>query len=354
MTFPALLPYGWNDRWAALLADESETSGTPVLPGRVVRHDGVAITVALPDGIRQVVLSRKLDPHPAVGDWVAVDGDVPVTVLPRTSLLTRRSVRTRGPQQLAANVDAVLVVCGLDRPVARAASTALPPWPGTPAPCPPWCSPRPTSRTTPPGRRRGGRAPTPASTWSPRRSSPATALDACRALVAGRTVVLVGESGAGKSSLTNACWATTSWPSGEVAGRRRQGPPHDHHPRGAPPPRRRRPDRHAGPALRRACGPTREAVAATFADIDELAEGCRFNDCNHQGEPGCAVRGGPQDGTLAAERFAGWQELGREAESAELRAAPTCCGPGTASSRGSPRTPSGARAASPDGASRAG
>ena len=119
VTFPALLPYGWTDRWAALLADVADrsTSSHPLQPGRVIRHDGVAITVAMPDGVRQLTLSRKLDPHPAVGDWVAVDSDIPVAVLPRTSLLTRRSVRTEAPPHLAANVDVVLVVCGLDRPI---------------------------------------------------------------------------------------------------------------------------------------------------------------------------------------------------------------------------------------------
>jgi ribosome biogenesis GTPase len=63
-------------------------------------------------------------------------------------------------------------------------------------------------------------------------------------------------------------------------------------------------------------------VAATFADVDDLAAGCRFSDCRHDSEPGCAVRAALADGSLTPERFAKWQELEREVASAELRAAP--------------------------------
>jgi ribosome biogenesis GTPase len=53
-------------------------------------------------------------------------------------------------------------------------------------------------------------------------------------------------------------------------------------------------------------------VAATFADVEELAGRCRFNDCAHQGEPGCAVGAAIEDGTLALRRFESWQHLQRE------------------------------------------
>src|SRR5690606_30896023 len=109
-------PYGWNERWSAVFA-EAVPHGDGVVPGRVVRHDGVAVAVALPGGVRTLRLGRPLSPPPTVGDWLVVDGDAPVAVLPRTSLLARRSVRSDAPQPLAANVDVVLVVCGLDRPL---------------------------------------------------------------------------------------------------------------------------------------------------------------------------------------------------------------------------------------------
>jgi ribosome biogenesis GTPase len=63
-----------------------------------------------------------------------------------------------------------------------------------------------------------------------------------------------------------------------------------------------------------------DAVAMTFGDIDELAAGCRFRDCEHRTEPGCAVREAVARGELASERLESWHELRREAESAARRA----------------------------------
>jgi ribosome biogenesis GTPase len=61
-------------------------------------------------------------------------------------------------------------------------------------------------------------------------------------------------------------------------------------------------------------------VAETFPDIDELAGSCRFRDCAHDTEPGCAVQAAVTAGTLPAERLAAWRALDAEAASAELRA----------------------------------
>jgi ribosome biogenesis GTPase len=63
-----------------------------------------------------------------------------------------------------------------------------------------------------------------------------------------------------------------------------------------------------------------DAVDATFADVDELAAVCRFADCAHDTEPGCAVTAAVATGELPADRLARWRALRREAESAALRA----------------------------------
>jgi ribosome biogenesis GTPase len=63
-----------------------------------------------------------------------------------------------------------------------------------------------------------------------------------------------------------------------------------------------------------------DAVAETFPDIEELATRCRFRDCAHQQEPGCAVLAAVADGRLPAERLDAWRALDAEAASAELRA----------------------------------
>jgi ribosome biogenesis GTPase len=57
----------------------------------------------------------------------------------------------------------------------------------------------------------------------------------------------------------------------------------------------------------------------TFGDIEEIARRCRFSDCNHDQEPGCAIREALQDGTLAADRWQSYLKLQRELEAIEAR-----------------------------------
>jgi ribosome biogenesis GTPase len=65
-----------------------------------------------------------------------------------------------------------------------------------------------------------------------------------------------------------------------------------------------------------------DTVDEVFDDIGELAEQCRFGDCQHEAEPGCAVRAALRTGRLSADRFESWEVLRREAAAAELRADP--------------------------------
>ena len=55
-----------------------------------------------------------------------------------------------------------------------------------------------------------------------------------------------------------------------------------------------------------------EGVNEAFPDLDALAQACRFRDCAHAAEPGCAVRAAIADGTLAAERLEAWRRLQQE------------------------------------------
>ncbi|MEA2026499.1 MAG: ribosome small subunit-dependent GTPase A, partial [Chloroflexota bacterium] len=63
-----------------------------------------------------------------------------------------------------------------------------------------------------------------------------------------------------------------------------------------------------------------DSVQATFDEVESLARGCRFSDCHHQSEPGCAVRGAIETGTLSADRLASHHKLEVERRSVELRA----------------------------------
>ena len=59
---------------------------------------------------------------------------------------------------------------------------------------------------------------------------------------------------------------------------------------------------------------TGDALTSAFGDIDAIAEACRFRDCRHSTEPGCAVRAAVKDGQLAAERLESFHKLLLEQE----------------------------------------
>lgn len=316
MHLPALAPYGWGDHWVALLAEHPGC-----VPARVLRHDGSALLLATSDGVVAAPLTHRLDPSPTVGDWVACDGEEPVAVLPRSSLLRRRAAGTEAAQVLAANIDVVLLVCGLDRPVKsgrlqRGAALA----------------------------RDAGAEPVVVLTKAALTSDVDTALeivadatpgvdvlvtsaiegtglDALRTIVRDRTVTMLGESGAGKSSLVNALLgedvvATRAVREGDARGRHTTTTRLLHL-------------LPSGGALIDSPGIREvglwidpDAVDESFEDIDELAAGCRFADCQHESEPECAVTEALASGALAAERLEAWRALRREAESAALRAQP--------------------------------
>lgn len=128
---------------------------------------------------------------------------------------------------------------------------------------------------------------------------------------AGTTVVMLGSSGAGKSTLTNTlmnaqCQRTGSVRAGDARGRHTTT--------------RRSLLEMPGGALVLDTPGMRElqltdcaqGVASTFEDIEALAAQCRFPDCQHQQEPGCAVTGAVVAGTLDARRLANYQKLVRE------------------------------------------
>ena len=137
-------------------------------------------------------------------------------------------------------------------------------------------------------------------------------LDALRALlVPGATLVAVGPSGAGKSTLVNALAGREVMATGE---RRADG-------RGRHTTTHRELVPLAGGAMLidtpgiRGVGVVADADAldTTFADVAELAAACRFADCHHAGEPGCAIQAALDSGELAERRFDSWRRLAREA-----------------------------------------
>lgn len=321
----SLAAYGWNDHWAALFAVQA---GPGLEPARVVcelRRRFYAVQTAdeeLLGECRGGFFHRAAgaDDFPAVGDWVVVrrrPGEARAdieAVLPRRTKFSRRAAGDQEVEQVvAANVDTVLLVSGLDRNhnpariqrfvVAARDSGAAPVIvlnkadlhpdpeqvrarieelvPGVPVLV--------TSTTT----RRGLKALT-------------------QLAQPGQTLALVGSSGVGKSSLANRLARDEALPIGEVREKDSKG-------------------RHTTtrreliltpggallidtPGLRELqLWDAAEGVTEAFADVVTLAQGCRFSDCRHGQEPGCAVRAAVEAGRLPPERLAAYQKLQAEA-----------------------------------------
>jgi ribosome biogenesis GTPase len=131
----------------------------------------------------------------------------------------------------------------------------------------------------------------------------------------GGTVVLLGSSGVGKSSLLNRLAGSEVMPAGAIAadGTGRHTTTH------------RELVQLPGGALAIDTPGLRELqfwdgdIGAAFEDIEALAAECRFNDCAHVTEPGCAVQAAVDDGTLALDRLRSWRKLQRELEAIAAR-----------------------------------
>ncbi len=308
----ALAPLGWNSRRQAELDGFGREELAPARVGRVDRGGALAIGAEGP--------IRLEAPGLVAGDWVAVADERLAAVLERRTLLSRGAAgRAGGAQPIAANVDAVVVVQGLDRPLRdrrlhRALALA---WDSGATPV--IVLAKADLDDEAPSRARAAEASfgVDAHVVSVRSGA---GLGAIAALARpDRTLVLIGESGAGKSSLVNALAGSEALPIGDV----RAGDAKGRHTTTA---RHLVPLPGGGalidtPGLRElGLWGSEEGVAAAFADIGALAEGCRFGDCRHEGEPGCAVVRAVEEGRLDPVRLDSLRDLNRETDALALRA----------------------------------
>ena len=292
-----------------------------------VLHDGDEELTAQP-AVR--FLKRSLDPteRPAVGDFVLLAAGSPPTieqVLPRRTTLSRAAAGERHQRQLiATNVDCVFVLMGLDGDFnPRRIERYLVLIEGSGAQ--PVVVLTKLDKTADNGTRIADlHAALPGIELHAINAKDAQSVQPLTAhLRAGHTAVLVGSSGAGKSTLTNT-----------LLGRERQatGAVRDSDSRG------RHTTTHRAlialpsggclidtPGMRelKLTGDEDLGAAATFGDIEALALQCRFGDCTHGNEPGCAVRAALQSGELDQTRWQAYQklrdELGAASEALEAQ-----------------------------------
>ena len=323
----SLATLGWNpDRAAEFAALERED----LVPARVAAAHRGRLDLLAADGPIAASVAGRLRHEatspvdlPAVGDWVAVDpaGGIVHAVLPRRGGIARAAADGKSEAQiLAANVDIALVLGSLNRDLnirrlermltlaadARADAVVVLSKADL--------DPDPAARVADVRLALGGTVPVVAISVHA-----GTGLEALTGwLRPGVTTVLLGSSGVGKTTLLNAL---------------ADGPPRHTAPIRESDDRGRHATSHRElvplasgalvidtPGLRlprvwdQAAG-----LETAFADVVTLARGCRFADCRHAGEPGCAVAAAVEDGTLPADRYAGLVKLERERASIEAR-----------------------------------
>ncbi|WUT00042.1 ribosome small subunit-dependent GTPase A [Streptomyces sp. NBC_00708] len=331
-----LAPYGWDDDWAAEFAPYAAQG---LVPGRVVRVDRGRCDIVTPEGTiwADTAFVVPRDPMRIIctGDWAAVDPDGDPrfvrTLLPRRTAFVRSTSSKRSEGQvLATNVDHIAICVSLaveldlgrvERFLALALSstdgdallgdaagagerTAEPIVVLTKADLVP-------DAVTLSHLVEDIERIAPGVQVLPVSSATGEGVDVFSAIVSGGTSVLLGASGAGKSTLANTLLGQDVM---EVQAAR------DVDGKG----------RHTTttrnllvlpsggvlidtPGLRGVGLWDAEAgVGQVFSEIEELAEDCRFHDCAHEAEPGCAVRAAIEDGTLPERRFDSYRKLLRE------------------------------------------
>jgi ribosome biogenesis GTPase len=306
--------------WSAELADNLEQG---LEPGRVVAVHRGAFDVATAHGNVRARLPGRLvhdGVDVAVGDWVGVTGALVRMVLPRRSAIVRNAAgRAVSAQTLAANVDVAFVVSSLgpDLEPRRIERYLVTIW-------------------------ESGASPEIVLTKADRLDDPwplvaeveavavgvpvhvvsGTTGFGCEALRLrirpGTTAVMLGSSGVGKSTLVNRFVGHELMEVKETRADDDEG-------------------RHTTtrrelillpdggividtPGLRELqLWDGGDGVGEAFADVEDLAAECRFNDCSHTREPGCAVIGAVESGGLAPERLQSWRKLQRELRAIAVR-----------------------------------
>jgi ribosome biogenesis GTPase len=280
---------GWDEGFEAAFAGHRAAG---LAPARVaIQHRGAYDLIAEQGELRASAATRlfKADELPAVGDWVGFDPETVLieAVLPRRTSISRKEVwQAVREQVLAANVDVAFLVQALplDFNVRRLERYLAMAW-------------------------ESGAQPIVLLTKTDLVDDVGPYLDEVE-------TVTLGSSGVGKSTIVNALVGEEVLATNEVRADDHAGRHTTSH--------RELIVLDAGGVILDTPG-IRELqlwdadLEQTFGDVEEIAANCRFSDCNHDQEPGCAIRAALADGSLSAERWQSYVKLQRELEAIEAR-----------------------------------
>lgn len=302
-----LLAYGWND---TLPFDDYTTGGSE--PGRVIRVDRGRCDVATSSDI---IRAENGEHALCTGDWVTVrtGGDTVVVadLLPRRSAIVRSAASGRSDGHvLAANVDTVVIASALDADLDLGRIERLLALAWESGATPVVALTKADAAEDVPTAVTAVTAVSPGSAVLAVSAETGDGVAALTALIDG-TIALIGPSGAGKSTLANALLGADLLATGRV----REG---DHKGRHTTSHRELLPLPQGGalidtPGLRGVgMWDAADGIDKAFPEIDDWAAQCRFRDCSHETEPGCAVLAAVERGDLPERRLVSYRKLIRE------------------------------------------
>ncbi|MGI6122563.1 MAG: ribosome small subunit-dependent GTPase A [Acetivibrionales bacterium] len=317
--------YGWDEHFNRELQKIDNDTLLPLLPARVLADYGQMLRVITDKG--ELLVNRPISNiQLAVGDWIALEQSTNpesysiYTVFPRKTKFSRAAAGMEVKEQIvAANVDTVFILQSLNRDfnMKRLERYLISTWESGATPvvvltksdcCDDVAEKMAEAYNTAPG----------VDIYSISCITQEGIDDIRKYLIPGKTVALLGSSGVGKSTLVNTLVGKEILKTQEIREDDNRG---------------RHTTTHRElfllpggglildtPGMRSlSLWEADTGMEMMFGDIEELINLCRFHDCTHQSEPGCAVIKALESGELEQKRWNSWQKLQKELNHLEAK-----------------------------------